>query len=72
LYALKKVKIHEMNEKDRDNAINEVRILASIQHPNVVSYRDAFVDNNMLWYALPLIVLVLSCSMQTGATCCRK
>jgi NIMA (never in mitosis gene a)-related kinase len=33
-----------MNEKDRDNAINEVRILASIQHPNIVSYREAFVD----------------------------
>jgi len=49
LYALKKVKINEMNEKDKNNAINEVRILASIQHPNVVSYRDAFVDNNLLW-----------------------
>ena len=49
LYALKKVKITEMNQKDRDNAINEVRILASIKHPNVVSYREAFIDNNKLW-----------------------
>jgi NIMA (never in mitosis gene a)-related kinase len=30
LYALKRVKIGTMSEKDRENAINEVRILASI------------------------------------------
>ena len=33
-----------MNAKDRENAINEVRILASITHPNIVSYREAFID----------------------------
>ncbi len=40
-----------MNEKDRLNAINEVRILASIKHPNVISYREAFVDqaSSTLW-----------------------
>ena len=40
-----------MNEKDRINAINEVRILASIKHPNVISYREAFVDqaSSTLW-----------------------
>jgi NIMA (never in mitosis gene a)-related kinase len=40
-----------MNEKDRLNAINEVRILASIKHPNVITYREAFVDqiNSTLW-----------------------
>ena len=44
VYALKKVNIAQMNAKDRENAINEVRILASITHPNIVSYREAFVD----------------------------
>jgi len=40
-----------MDEKDRLNAINEVRILASIKHPNVVTYREAFVDpdGTSLW-----------------------
>jgi NIMA (never in mitosis gene a)-related kinase len=40
-----------MSEKDRTNAINEVRILASIQHPNVISYREAFFDpvTSSLW-----------------------
>ena len=45
-YALKRVNIGQMSEKDRENAINEVRILASIQHPNIVSYKEAFVDTS--------------------------
>ena len=44
IYAMKKVKIGQMSPKDRDNAINEVRILASISHPNVIQYKEAFVD----------------------------
>ena len=36
IYAMKKVKIGQMATKDRDNAVNEVRILASICHPNVI------------------------------------
>jgi len=32
LYALKKVKLDHLSEKERENAINEVRILASIKH----------------------------------------
>jgi|TARA_B110000285_G_C14541952_1_gene345392 NIMA (never in mitosis gene a)-related kinase 1/4/5 len=36
IYALKKVKLNNLNNKEKENAINEVRILASIKHPNVV------------------------------------
>ena len=51
VYALKKAKIGSMSYKDKENAINEVRILASINHPNVISYKEAFVDNHSesLW-----------------------
>jgi NIMA (never in mitosis gene a)-related kinase len=45
MYALKKVKLENLSTKEKENAINEVRILASIQHPNVVQYREAFIDN---------------------------
>jgi NIMA (never in mitosis gene a)-related kinase len=31
LYALKKVKLGKLTEKEKENALNEVRILASIQ-----------------------------------------
>lgn len=33
-----------LSVKERENALNEVRILASIQHPNVVGYKQAFLE----------------------------
>ena len=45
-YALKKVRIDYLSEKERTNAINEVRILASINDHNVVQYKEVFVDKN--------------------------
>jgi NIMA (never in mitosis gene a)-related kinase len=44
-YALKKVKMVTLNDKERNNALNEVRILASIQHPNVISYKESFFED---------------------------
>jgi len=38
-YALKKVKIMNLNEREKENALNEVRILASIKNPFVASYK---------------------------------
>jgi len=50
-YALKKVKLVHLSEKERENAINEVRILASVKHPNVIQYKEAFLDeqSQSLW-----------------------
>jgi NIMA (never in mitosis gene a)-related kinase 1/4/5 len=52
IYALKKVKLEKMTSKEIQNSINEVRFLASIRHPNVISYKEAFFDPNShsLWY----------------------
>ena len=38
-------------EKEKENALNEVRILASIRHPNIIGYKEAFLDeaSNSLW-----------------------
>lgn len=44
IYALKKVKLLNLSEKEKENALNEVRILASINHPNVIAYKEAFLD----------------------------
>lgn len=50
-YALKKVKLAGLSEKEKENSINEVRILASIKNPYVVSYKEAFIDesSDSLW-----------------------
>lgn len=45
-YALKKVRLHSLKEKEKRNALNEIRILASINHPNIISYKEAFFDED--------------------------
>lgn len=49
---MKQVKMHGLSEKERENSINEVRILASIHNPYVVSYKEAFIDESTdsLWF----------------------
>ncbi len=41
---MKKVLISKLNQKEKDNAINEIRILASIKNQNIISYKEAFYD----------------------------
>jgi NIMA (never in mitosis gene a)-related kinase len=35
----------KLSEKEKANAVNEVRILASINHPNIIAYKEAFFDD---------------------------
>lgn len=44
IYAMKRVNFWNMNSKERDNALNEIRILASVQHPNIIGYKESFYD----------------------------
>jgi NIMA (never in mitosis gene a)-related kinase len=44
IYALKKVKLGKLTRKEKENSLNEVRILASIKHPYIISYKEAFYD----------------------------
>jgi NIMA (never in mitosis gene a)-related kinase len=44
IYAMKRVKVSKMSIKDRENALNEVRMLASLRHTNVIDYKEAFYD----------------------------
>ena len=51
-YALKKVRMSELSEKEKENAVNEVRILASIKkNQNIIQYKEAFIDEDSesLW-----------------------
>ena len=43
-YALKKVKLKGLSDKEKQNALNEVRILASVKSPFVISYKEAFIE----------------------------
>ena len=50
IYALKKVSFSKLNPKEKENSLNEIRILASISNQNIIEYKDAFYDseNNSL------------------------
>ncbi len=50
-YAIKRVKLRNLKGKEIENTINEVRILASIKHENVISYKEAFLEpkTESLW-----------------------
>ena len=41
---MKKVKMGMLKEKEKENALNEVRILASLQSQFIVGYREAFFE----------------------------
>ena len=45
-YAMKKVKMMALSEKEKQNALNEVRILASISNPYIIGYKEAFFEDN--------------------------
>jgi len=51
IYALKKVRMLNLSDKEKENALNEVRILASIKCKNIIAYKEAFVDHpsQSLW-----------------------
>ena len=33
-----------MSDREKENALNEVRILASIENPHIIAYKEAFFD----------------------------
>ena len=44
-YAMKALMISDKTtEREKENALAEVRYLASVEHPNVISYKAAFID----------------------------
>jgi NIMA (never in mitosis gene a)-related kinase len=44
VWAIKTVSLCRLSQKEKDNALNEVRLLASIQIPNVIAYKACFFD----------------------------
>ena len=42
IYALKCVQISKLSVHERQNSLNEVRLLASINHKNIISYKESF------------------------------
>lgn len=48
LYVMKIIDMSRMDSKQRKDAANEVKVLASLKHPYIVSYRESFTENRNL------------------------
>lgn len=47
IYAIKQVKVSSAYQKELENTLNEIRILASITHQNIISYNEAFYEKDI-------------------------
>ena len=45
MYALKKVDISNQTDKEKANALGEVRLLAGLKSDFIVEYKEAFIDD---------------------------
>ena len=46
VFIIVQVKMGNLSQKEKENALNEVRILASINDPSIVAYKEAFFEDN--------------------------
>jgi len=51
-YAIKEVNLRQMTQKEREDAVNEVRLLASIRHDRVIRYFDAFIESDRMYIVM--------------------
>lgn len=49
IYAIKKVDTRKMSTKERAEAVNEIRVLASVAGDHVITFYEAFVEQDILY-----------------------
>ena len=45
---IKEIPVEEMTIAERQAALNEVKVLDMLNHPNIIAYFDSFVENKAL------------------------
>jgi serine/threonine protein kinase len=53
-YALKKVPLHSLTAKQLQDSLNEALILSRLDCPNIIAYKDAFIDSEHFCLVLEL------------------
>ncbi|CAE1157357.1 Serine/threonine-protein kinase nekl-2,Serine/threonine-protein kinase Nek8,Serine/threonine-protein kinase Nek3,Serine/threonine-protein kinase Nek1,Serine/threonine-protein kinase Nek5,Serine/threonine-protein kinase Nek2,Probable serine/threonine-protein kinase nek3,Serine/threonine-protein kinase Nek4 [Acanthosepion pharaonis] len=48
LVILKEINMHDLTAAERQMALNEVKLLAMLDHPNIISYYDSFEEDGIL------------------------
>ena len=45
-YAIKRLNFKDINEKEKKQINNEVSCIKKLKHPNIISYKDSFNDDD--------------------------
>lgn len=48
LFIIKQIPVEEMSKDERQAAMNEVKVLAMLKHPNIIAYWDSFFEEKAL------------------------
>lgn len=51
-YVIKEIGISKMSPKERQESRREVKVLAQLKHPNIVSYQESFEENGNLYIVM--------------------
>ncbi|XP_078369290.1 serine/threonine-protein kinase Nek1-like isoform X1 [Oculina patagonica] len=51
-YVIKEISISKMSPKEREESRKEVKVLAQLKHPNIVSYQESFEENGNLYIVM--------------------
>ena len=46
------MRLSHMLGSDKNNCLNEVRMLAKIHHPNIISYKETFLEDEQLYLVM--------------------
>lgn len=52
LFAVKKVKLDQMTPEERKKALSEAAVHRNLQHPNIVSFKESFEENNAFYIVM--------------------
>lgn len=71
-YALKKMHFHQANQDDVECCLNEIQVLATLQHENIVRYHCSFFEKDTLYIQIELCDMTLNDVMLQSLKLSRK
>ena len=48
LYVMKKIRLARQTERQREASLREMRLLADLDHPNIVRYKEAWLEKGCI------------------------
>lgn len=56
-YAVKEMNVKQMKAREKQDTLNEIRILASVYHPNILAYYETFIEEGKMYIVTELAEL---------------